>query len=226
MINIEPDDKVKAYVNVENLTDEEYLKNHYIVMCTKNGIVKKTSLESYSRPRSKGIIAVGIREGDELIGAQLTDGKSEILIASKKGKVMRCDEEQFRGMSRGASGVKGIELNGDDDEVVGFISSQDPDSTQVLVVSENGFGKRSLLGDYRNTNRGGKGVKIMNVTDKTGNVIAIIDVMDKDELIIITKNGILIRLSVEDMRVMGRVTQGVRVINLKKTSETMMKLLL
>jgi DNA gyrase subunit A len=214
MINIEPDDKVKAYVNVENLSDAEYLNSHYIVMCTKNGIVKKTSLENYSRPRANGIIAVGIREGDELIGAQLTDGKSEILIASKKGKVMRCDEEQFRGMSRGASGVKGITLEPEDDCVIGMLTSND-ENENILVVSENGYGKRSDLKDYRKTNRGGKGVMTLKVTDKTGGIISLINVNDDEDLMIINRSGITIRMKISELRVMGRNTQGVKLINLR-----------
>ena len=225
LLSLSAGDSLKTFIIVESLTDNDYLNEHSIVLCSKKGVVKKTSLSEYSlktesnRSRQNGIIALVIREGDELMYAALTSKDRELLIASKKGRAIRFNESTVRSMGRTASGVKGIELNGDDDEVVGFISSQDPDSTQVLVVSENGFGKRSLLGDYRNTNRGGKGVKIMNVTDKTGNVIAIIDVMDKDELIIITKNGILIRLSVEDMRVMGRVTQGVKLIDLRDHDE-------
>lgn len=214
MINIEPDDKVKAYVNVENLSDAEYLQNHYIVMCTKNGIVKKTSLESYSRPRTNGIIAVNIREGDELINAQLTDGSSEILIASKKGKVMRCDEEQFRQMGRGASGVKGITLEPEDDCVIGMLTSNN-ENENILVVSENGFGKRSDLDAYRKTNRGGKGVMTMKVTEKTGGIIALINVNDEEDLMIINRSGITIRMRISELRVMGRNTQGVKLINLR-----------
>ena len=225
LLSLPDGDSLKTFIIVESLTDNDYLNEHSIVLCSKKGVVKKTSLSEYSlktesnRSRQNGIIALVIREGDELMYAALTSKDRELLIASKKGRAIRFNESTVRSMGRTASGVKGIELNGDDDEVVGFISSQDPANTQVLVVSENGFGKRSLLVDYRNTNRGGKGVKIMNVTDKTGNVIAIIDVMDKDELIIITKNGILIRLSVEDMRVMGRVTQGVKLIDLRDNDE-------
>lgn len=225
LLSLPAGDSLKTFIIVESLTDNDYLNEHSIVLCSKKGVVKKTSLSEYSlktesnRSRQNGIIALVIREGDELMYAALTSKDRELLIASKKGRAIRFNESTVRSMGRTASGVKGIELNGEDDEVVGFISSQDPANTQVLVVSENGFGKRSLLDDYRNTNRGGKGVKIMNVTDKTGNVIAIIDVMDKDELIIITKNGILIRLSVEDMRVMGRVTQGVKLIDLRDNDE-------
>lgn len=214
MINIEPDDKVKAYVNVENLSDAEYLQNHYIVMCTKNGIVKKTPLESYSRPRTNGIIAVGIREGDELIGACLTDGKSEILLASKNGKVMRCDEDQFREMGRGASGVKGITLDGEEDAVIGMLTSNN-EAENILVVSETGFGKRSQLSEYRKTHRGGKGVMAMKVTEKTGGLIALVNVNDEEDLMIINRSGITIRMKVSELRVLGRNTQGVKLINLR-----------
>ncbi len=214
MINIEPDDKVKAYVNVENLSDEDYLNGHSIVMCTKNGIVKKTLLENYSRPRTKGIIAVGIREGDELISASLTDGNSEILIASKKGKVMRCDEDEFREMGRGASGVKGITLEPEDDEVIGMLVSND-ENDDILVVSEHGFGKRSQLKEYRKTKRGGKGVMTMKLTDKTGGIISLTNVNDDEDLMIINRNGITIRMKVSELRVLGRNTQGVKLINLR-----------
>ena len=221
MINIEPDDKVKAYVNVENLSDAEYLNNHFIVMCTKNGIVKKTSLESYSRPRTNGIIAVGIREGDELVTARLTDGNSELLIASKKGRVVRCDEGEFREMGRGASGVKGITLEGEDDAVIGLLCSNN-DNDDILVVSENGFGKKSKLKydpeknlGYRPTHRGGKGVMTMKVTDKTGGIVALTNVNDDEDLMIINRSGITIRMKVNELRVLGRNTQGVKLINLR-----------
>ena len=214
IINIEPDDKVKAYVNVENLSDAEYLQNHYIVMCTKNGIVKKTTLEAYSRPRTNGIIAVGIREGDELVNACLTDGNSELLIASKRGKVVRCTEDEFREMGRGASGVKGITLDGDDDAVIGMLVSNSDDD-DILVVSENGFGKRSALSEYRKTHRGGKGVTTMKVTDKTGGIVALTIVNDEEDLMIINRSGITLRMKVADLRVLGRNTQGVKLINLR-----------
>ncbi|MBR3985849.1 MAG: DNA gyrase subunit A [Bacteroidales bacterium] len=214
MINIEPNDKVKAYVNVENLSDEEYLKSHSIVMCTKKGIVKKTLLENYSRPRTKGIIAVGIKEGDELISASLTNGNSEILLASKKGKVMRCNEEEFREMGRGASGVRGITLEPEDDEVIGMLVSND-ENEDILVVSETGFGKRSKLNEYRKTIRGGKGVTTMKLTDKTGGIITLTNVNDEEDLMIINRSGITIRLKVSELRVMGRNTQGVKLINLR-----------
>ena len=214
LINIEPDDKVKAYINVQNLTDKEYLENHYIIMCTKSGIVKKTTLEAYSRPRANGIIAVGIREGDELLEARLTDGKSEMLIATRMGKVVRCPEEEFRAMGRGASGVKGVSLQGDDDCVIGMLCVDDP-SYDILVVSENGYGKRSPLDQYRVTHRGGKGVMTLNVTEKTGKLVAIANVTDKDDLMIINRSGITLRMHISDLRVLNRNTQGVRLINLK-----------
>lgn len=214
MINIEPDDKVKAYVHVDNLSDKEYLESHFIVMCTRNGIVKKSSLENYSRPRTNGIIAVGIREGDELVDACLTDGKSEILIASKKGKVMRCDEGQFREMGRGASGNKGITLEPEDDCVIGMLTSNNPEEN-ILVVSETGVGKRTILDEYRKTKRGGKGVMTMKVTDKTGGVIALINVNDDEDLMIINRSGITIRIRVADVKLAHRNTQGVKLINLR-----------
>ena len=214
MINIEPDDKVKAYVNVENLSDAEYLQNHYIVMCTRNGIVKKSPLEAYSRPRTNGIIAVGIREGDELISAILTDGNSELLIASKNGKMVRCDEAEFREMGRGASGVKGITLYGDDDAVIGMLVSNSGDD-DILVVSETGYGKRSALSEYRKTHRGSKGVTTLKVTDKTGGLVAVTNVNDEEDLMIINRSGITLRMKVADLRVLGRNTQGVKLINLR-----------
>ena len=214
LINLEPDDKVKAYVNVKTLTDAEYIQNHYIVMCTKRGIIKKTTLEAYSRPRVNGIIAVGIREGDELITARLTDGNNEILVASSKGKVMRCPEEEFREMGRGASGVKGITLDGDDDFVINMLCVDNPEN-DILVVSEQGYGKRSALNDYRTTHRGGKGVKTMQITEKTGDLIAITNVNEDNDIMIINRSGIAIRMKVEDLRVMGRATQGVKLINLR-----------
>ena len=214
-INIEPDDKIKAYVNVESLSDTEYVGNHYIMMCTKNGIVKKTSLEAYSRPRTNGIIAVGIREGDELVTARLTDGESYILIASKKGKVMICPENEFRVMGRGASGVKGMNLDGEDDGVIDMLCLPS-ENEELLVVSDHGYGKRSALADYRATvHRGGKGVKAMQVTEKTGPLAAIVNVTDEHDLMIINRSGITIRMKVADLRVLGRNTQGVKLIDLK-----------
>ena len=214
-INIEPDDKVKAYVNVETLSDTEYVGNHYIMMCTKNGIVKKTSLEAYSRPRTNGIIAVGIREGDELVTARLTDGESYILIASKRGKVMICPEGEFRTMGRGASGVKGMDLEPQDDGVIDMLCLPSEDEN-LLVVTEHGYGKRSALADYRATlHRGGKGVKAMQVTEKTGPLVAVTNVTDDHDLMIINRSGITIRMKVADLRVLGRATQGVKLIDLR-----------
>ena len=214
-INIEPDDKVKAYVNVETLSDTEYVGNHYIVMCTKNGIVKKTSLEAYSRPRTNGIIAIGIREGDELLTACLTDGNSYMLIASKKGKVMICPEQEFRAMGRGASGVKGMELDGDDDAAIDMLCLPSEEEN-LLVVTEHGYGKRSALKDYRATvHRGGKGVKAMQITEKTGPLVAVTNVTDDHDLMIINRSGITIRMKVADLRVLGRATQGVKLIDLR-----------
>jgi DNA gyrase subunit A len=221
LISIEQDDKVMAYISVENLKDEEYVKNNFIVMCTKNGVIKKTTLEAYSRPRANGIIAINVREGDELLEAKLTNGSNEVVLASKAGRAIRFNEEKVRPMGRGASGVRGLKLANDKDEVVGMITVEDAQIQTVLVVSENGYGKRTMLDDadgeavYRVTNRGGKGVKTLNVTEKTGKLISIKVVTDEDDLMIINKSGIVIRLAVENLRVMGRATQGVRLINLK-----------
>ncbi len=214
LINITPGDKVKAFICTQDLKDEEYINNHYVIMATKKGQVKKTSLEQYSRPRTNGINAITIKDDDELLEAKLTNGKSQVMLAIKSGKAIRFEEEKTRPMGRGASGVRGIRLENDDDEVVGMIAVNDMDSN-ILVVSENGYGKRSSLEDYRITNRGGKGVKTISVTDKTGSLVAIKNVTDSDDLMIINKSGVAIRLSVKDLRVMGRATQGVRLINLK-----------
>ena len=215
MINIEPDDKVRAVVNVLNLTDEEYINNNYVILCSKNGIIKKTSLEAYSRPRQNGINAITIREDDNLLEARLTSGSHEIMIAARSGRAIRFNERLVRPMGRNASGVKGIKLTDDKDYVVGMICVDDLEST-VLVVSDNGYGKRSPVVDYRETNRGGKGVKAMNVTEKTGQLVAIKNVTDFDDLLITNESGIMIRIKMSDIRVMGRATQGVRLINLKK----------
>jgi len=213
LINLEPDDKVMAFLNVDNLKDEEYINNHYIIMCTKRGIIKKTTLESYSRPRINGINAIGIREDDQLLEAKLTTGDSFIMLAAKSGKAIRFHEDATRPMGRNATGVRGIRIE-DTDEVIGMICVNDVESN-VLVVSENGYGKRSNIDDYRITNRGGKGVKTISITEKTGNLIAIKNVTDENDLMIIKKSGVAIRLEVEKMRVMGRATQGVRLITLK-----------
>jgi DNA gyrase subunit A len=214
LINLPSDDKVMAYLNIKDLKSEEYLNNHYVIMCTKNGIVKKTSLEAYSRPRQNGINAISIREGDSLLEAKLTDGKSHVMIAASSGKAIRFDESKVRAMGRTASGVRGITLSDSKDYVVGMICVNNFES-HVLVVSENGYGKRSDIDAYRLTNRGGKGVKTISITSKTGRLIAIKNVIDEDGLMIINKSGVMIRMKVEAMRVMGRATQGVRLINLK-----------
>ena len=214
LINIEQDDKVKAFINTQDLKDEEYINSHYVIMATKQGQVKKTSLEQYSRPRANGINAITVKDGDELLEAKLTNGESEILLALKSGKSIRFEESKTRPMGRNASGVRGITLGGPNDEVIGMVSVNDA-STDILVVSENGYGKRSSLDDYRITNRGGKGVKTISITDKTGDLVAIKNVNDENDLMIINKSGIAIRMSVESLRVMGRATQGVKLINLK-----------
>lgn len=217
LIHLDPDDNVKAYINLTNMSPE-YVENHYLTLITKKGIIKKTTLEAYSRPRATGIIALGIREGDELLEAKMTSGNSEILIALKSGRAIRFPESTVRPMGRTASGVRAITVDDENDEVVGMICIDDP-QTNVLVVSEKGYGKRSDLEEYRITNRGGKGVKTMNITDKTGQLVAIKDVVDGDDLMIINKSGILIRIAVDTLRVMGRATQGVRLINLRDNDE-------
>ena len=214
LINIEQDDKVKAFICTQDLKDEDYINSHFVIMATKKGQVKKTSLEQYSRPRANGINAITIKEGDELLEAKLTNGNSQILLAGSSGKAIRFEESKTRPMGRGASGVRGITLAGPEDEVIGMVSVNDMDSN-ILVVSENGYGKRSDLEDYRITNRGGKGVKTISITEKTGQLVALKNVSDEDDLMIINKSGIAIRMSVSDLRVMGRATQGVRLINLK-----------
>jgi DNA gyrase subunit A len=214
LINIESDDKVKAFICTQDLKDEEYINSQYVIMATKKGQVKKTSLEQYSRPRTNGINAITIKDNDELLEAKLTTGESQVMLALKSGKAIRFEEAKTRPMGRGASGVRGITLANDKDEVIGMIAVDDMESN-ILVVSENGYGKRSSLEDYRVTNRGGKGVKTISITEKTGNLVAIKNVTDLDDLMIINKSGIAIRMAVEDLRVMGRATQGVRLINLK-----------
>jgi len=217
LINIPSDDKVKAFINVKNLADEDYINNNFIIMCTKNGIIKKTTLEAYSRPRQNGINAITVRDGDTLLEVLLTNGTNEIMLASKAGKVVRFNESAVRPMGRNASGVRGINLGDEkNNEVIGMIAMPDKESN-VMVVSEKGYGKRSDIEEYRVTNRGGKGVKTINITEKTGDLIAIKDVTDKNDLMIINRSGIIIRLSVADLRVIGRATQGVRLINLKET---------
>jgi DNA gyrase subunit A len=224
LINIPQDDKVKAYVKVLDLTDKDYVENNFIVMCTKQGVIKKTSLEAYSRPRSNGINAIGIRENDELLEAKLTNGSNEIVLATSSGRAIRFNESTVRPMGRNASGVRGVTLTSDDDYVIGMICVEDIFST-ILVVSEKGYGKRTFLNDpedkepvYRITNRGGKGVKTLNITDKTGKLLSIQNVFDEDDLMIITKSGVTIRMHVDTIRTMGRAAQGVRLINLKSSA--------
>ena len=214
IINIPKDDKVMAYINTKDLKDEEYINSNYIMMCTKKGVVKKTTLEAYSRPRTNGINAITIKDGDQLLEAKMTTGKSHIMMAVKSGKAIHFEEEKVRSMGRTASGVRGIRLANEKDEVVGMICIEDIDST-VLVVSENGYGKRSAVDDYRITNRGGKGVKTINVTEKTGNLISLKNVTDNDDLMVINKSGVTIRIGVDTLRVMGRATQGVKLIRLR-----------
>ncbi len=214
LINIEQDDKVKAFICTQDLKDEDYINNHYVIMTTKMGQVKKTSLEQYSRPRSNGINAITVKDGDELLEAKLTNGNSQIMLAVKSGKAIRFEESKTRPMGRNASGVRGIRLKDNKDEVVGMISVNDMDAN-ILVVSENGYGKRSSLEDYRLTNRGGKGVKTISITSKTGQLVSLKSVTDSDDLMIINKSGIAIRMQVADLRVMGRATQGVKVISIK-----------
>lgn len=218
LINIEPDDRVRAYIKTDDLKDEDYVNQMYVVMITKNGTVKKTLLKAYSRPRTNGINAIEIRDNDLLLGARLTQGDSEIMIATQKGKCIRFPEEKARAVGRGSIGVRGITLE-ESDEVIGMIVVNDVQQESVLVVSEKGYGKRSAVEDYRVTNRGGKGVITLNVTEKTGNLIAIQNVVDGDGLMIINKSGVAIRMSVDELRVMGRNTQGVKLINLKKNDE-------
>ncbi|PLW98589.1 MAG: DNA gyrase subunit A [Marinilabiliales bacterium] len=215
VISIPPDDKVKAFINLKDIKDEEYINNNYIILCTKKGVIKKTSLEAYSRPRQNGINAISIREGDELLQARMTDGSNEVLMALRSGRAIRFNEENVRPMGRNAAGVRGITLASENDEVIGMICINDP-SHNVLVVSENGYGKRSVLEDYRITNRGGKGVKTISITEKTGDLISIHSVVDSDDLMIINRSGITIRLAVSELRTMGRATQGVRLINLRE----------
>jgi len=214
LINIEPDDKIAAFINVQNLNDAEYIKNNYIVMCTKKGIIKKTSLEAYSRPRQNGVNAITIKENDQLLQAKLTDGKSDIILATREGKAIRFNEQNVRAVGRTGAGVKGITLSRADDEVIGMVWVE-KDDNEILVVSEKGFGKRSDIDEYRITNRGGKGIKTLNITEKTGKLIAIKGVNDELDLMIINRSGITIRLAVADLRVTGRATQGVRLINLR-----------
>jgi DNA gyrase subunit A len=214
ILNIEPDDKIRAFINVPNLENENFINSHYVILCTRKGIIKKTLLEAYSRPRQNGIFAINVREGDMLIEALLTDGKSEILMAVRSGKALRFNENAIRAVGRTALGVKGMTLSDEDDEVIGMVAVSSPGDT-IMVVSENGYGKRSDIADYRITGRGGKGVKTLNVTPKTGKLVAIKNVNDEDDLMIITKMGLTIRLAISEFRKLGRATQGVKLINLR-----------
>ena len=219
LLNIESDDSVNAFLRLRGLDDEEFINSHYVVFATKNGLIKKTLLEAYSRPRANGVIAINIQEGDEVVGVRLTNGHNELVLANRNGRAVRFDENAVRAMGRVSTGVRGMRLDGGDDEVVGMVVVNKPDEETIMVVSENGYGKRSLVEDYRVTNRGGKGVKTLGITEKTGRLVAIKVVTDENDLMIINKSGIVIRLSVKECRVMGRATQGVRLINLTKKND-------
>ncbi len=219
MLNIESDDTLNAILRLSGLNDEEFNNSHYVIFATKNGTVKKTSLEAYSRPRANGVIAINIAEGDEVIDVRLTNGNNELIIANRNGRAVRFNENAIRTMGRTATGVRGMRLDAENDDVIGMVTVNDPETETVMVVSEQGYGKRSLVQDYRITNRGGKGVKTMSITDKTGRLVSIKNVTDDNDLMIINKSGIVIRLSVADVRIMGRATQGVRLINLAKKND-------
>jgi len=219
LLNIDSDDKVNAFVRVQSLTDQEFINNHFILFCTKKGVIKKTKLEQYSRPRQNGINAITIREDDQVIEVRMTKGDNEIIIANRNGRAIRFNEAAVREMGRTATGVRGMTLDSENDEVIGMICIKDKETESIMVVSEQGYGKRSDIDDYRITNRGGKGVKTLNITDKTGNLVAIKSVTDDNDLMIINKSGITIRLKVENVRIMGRATQGVRLINLEKRND-------
>ncbi|CDD06057.1 DNA gyrase subunit A [Prevotella sp. CAG:592] len=219
LLNIESDDSVNAFLRLRGLDNQEFINSHYVVFATKNGLIKKTLLEAYSRPRANGVIAINIQEGDEVVGVRLTNGHNELVLANRNGRAVRFDENAVRAMGRVSTGVRGMRLDGGDDEVVGMVVVNKPDEETIMVVSENGYGKRSLVEDYRVTNRGGKGVKTLGITEKTGRLVAIKVVTDENDLMIINKSGIVIRLSVKECRVMGRATQGVRLINLTKKND-------
>ena len=220
LLNIDSDDNVTAYLRVKSLEDSEFINSHYVLFCTKKGVIKKTLLEQYSRPRQNGVNAITIREDDSVIEVRMTNGNNEIIIANRNGRAIRFHEAAVRVMGRTATGVRGITLDNDgQDEVVGMICIKDLKTESVMVVSEQGYGKRSEIEDYRKTNRGGKGVKTMNITEKTGKLVTIKSVTDENDLMIINKSGITIRLKVADVRIMGRATQGVRLINLEKRND-------
>ncbi len=214
VLNIEPDDKVLTFINVKTLADKDFINSNFIILATKKGIIKKTTLEAYSRPRQNGVNAITIKEGDKLLEARLTNGESEIMLAVRSGKAIRFNEKKVRPIGRTASGVRGVKLGSENDEVIGMVCVQD-ENEDILVISENGYGKRSKIEDYRITNRGGKGVKTINITEKTGHLIAVKSVSNNNDLMIITLNGLTIRLNVNSISLLGRATQGVRVINLK-----------
>ena len=220
LLNIEADDAVNAVLRIKKFDDEEFLNSHYVVFATKNGIIKKTCLEAYSRPRANGVIAINILDDDRVVGVRLTNGNNEIIMANRNGRAIRFNESEVRTMGRVSTGVRGMKLDGGDDEVVGMVCINDPQTETVMVVSEKGYGKRSEVADYRKTSRGAKGVKTLSITDKTGRLVAIKAVTNANDLMIINKSGILIRLKVADVRVMGRATQGVRLINLTKKNDT------
>ena len=219
LLNIESDDSVNAFLRLKTLNDEEFINSHYVVFATKNGIIKKTLLEAYSRPRANGVNAINIQEGDEVVGVRLTNGHNELVLANRNGRAVRFNENTVRSMGRVSTGVRGMRLDGGDDEVIGMVVINNPETETIMVVSENGYGKRSMVEDYRVTNRGGKGVKTLGITEKTGRLVAIKVVTDDNDLMIINKSGIVIRLSVKECRVMGRATQGVRLINLTKKND-------
>lgn len=221
MLSLEPGDAVNAFLRIRGLDNEEFLDTHYVVFVTKKGLVKKTLLRAYSRPRNNGVIAININDGDEVVDVRLTNGNDELIIADKNGRACRFHENNVRTMGRVSTGVRGMKLDEDgEDEVIGMVVVNDSENETVMVVSEEGYGKRSLVSDYRLTNRGGKGVKTLNITEKTGKLVAIKTVTDDNDLMIINKSGIVIRMAVSECRVMGRATQGVRLINLSKKSDT------
>ena len=220
MLNIEPDDAVNAVLRIKNFNDEEFMTSHYVVFATKQGIIKKTRLDAYKNVRAAGVRAININEGDEVVGVRLTNGKNELLLANRNGRAVRFHEDEVRSMGRVSTGVIGMRLDGGDDEVVGMVCVNDPLTETIMVVSENGYGKRTDVDDYRKTARGAKGVKTLAITEKTGRLVAIKVVTDENDLMIINKSGVLIRLKVADVRVMGRATQGVRLINLTKKNDS------
>jgi DNA gyrase subunit A len=219
LLNIDADDRVNAFIRVKHLNDKAFVESHYLLFCTKEGVIKKTSLEAYSRPRQNGVNAITLRENDEVIAVRMTNGTNEIVIANRHGRAIRFNESKVRSMGRTASGVNGMTLDPENDAVIGMIIIKDPENETILVVSEQGYGKRSKIDDYRITNRGGKGVKTLNITDKTGPLVGIKSVTNDNDLMIINKSGITIRVKVADLNIIGRATQGVRLINLEKRND-------